>query len=72
MYELVENVKMYELVELWLRLDDKLTQKTCLLGMDGRHIGPLDSTIVPRMANKSANLIVHARHEWPISRPRDY
>ena len=51
---------------------DKSAQKTCLLGTDGRQIVPLDSTIVPQMADKSAILIVHARHKWPINRPRDY
>ena len=40
--------------------------------MDGRQIGRLDSTIVPRMADKSAELIKYARHKWPIHRPRDY
>ena len=40
--------------------------------MDGRQIGSLDSTIVPWMVDKSAELIVHARHEWPISWPREF
>ena len=40
--------------------------------MDGRQIGPLDLTIMPQMADKSAELIVHARHEWPKNRPHDY
>ena len=57
---------------LWLQLANKSTQKTCLLGTDGRQIGPLDSTIVARMADKSAELTVHAKHQWPINRPQDY
>ena len=57
---------------LWLRLANKLAQNTCLLDLDGRQIGLLDSTIVPRMADKSVELIVHARHEWPINHNRDY
>ena len=40
--------------------------------MDGRQIGPHDSTIVPQLANKSSELIIHARHEWQIKRPRNY
>ena len=40
--------------------------------MDSRQISPYDSTFEPRMANKSAELIKHARHEWSINRPRDY
>ena len=40
--------------------------------MDGQQIGPLDSTIVPQMTDKLAELIKHARHEWPINRPQDY
>ena len=40
--------------------------------MDGQQIGPLDLTIVARMADKSAKLTVHARHEWPKNQPRDY
>ena len=57
---------------LWLQLADKSAQKTCLLATDGRQIGPFDSTIVPQMADKSAKLIKHARHERPINRTRDY
>ena len=56
----------------WLQLADKSAQKTCLLGMDGRQIGPLHSTIVPRMVDKSAELTVHVWHEILINRPRDY
>ena len=29
--------------------------------MDGRQIGPLDSTVVARMSDKSAELTVHAK-----------
>ena len=63
------------LLSLWLRLSNKSTQKTGLLGIDGRQIGPLDSTIVAWMADKSAELtvhIVHPMHEWSINRPWDY
>ena len=31
-----------------------------------------DSTIVPWMADKSAELIIHASHDWPINWPQDY
>ena len=72
--ELLEKSEMYAgtdayraLYTLWLRLADKSAYKFCLFGTDGRQIGPLDSIIVPRMADKSAELIVHARHEWPIN-----
>ena len=51
---------------------NKSAQKTCLLGMDDWQIGPLEPTIVPWMADKSAKLIVHARNEWLINRPRNY
>ena len=64
--------RLIDLLTLWLQLADKLVQKTCLLGVDGRHIGPLDLTILPRMVDKSVKLIAHARHEWKINRPRDY
>ena len=57
---------------LWLWLTDKSAQTTCLLGMDGQQIGQLESTIVPQMVNKSTELIVHARHEWPINWPPNY
>ena len=41
--------------------------------MDGQQINPLNSTIVPWMAQyKSAELIAHARHESPINRSRNY
>ena len=40
--------------------------------MDGGQIVLHDSTIVPWMANKSAELITHAVHKWPIKRPRDF
>ena len=56
----------------WLRLADKSTHIPWLLAMDGRQIGLYDTTIVPQMADKSAELIMHARHEWPIKRPQDY
>ena len=36
----------------------------CLLG---RQIGPHDSTIVPQMADKLAELIIHVRHDWSIN-----
>ena len=55
---------------LWQQLANKSAQK--LLDPDGRKIGSLDSTIVPWMADKSPEQIVHARHGWPINRPRDY
>ena len=61
------------ILTLWLQLVDKSAQnKICLLGTDDRQIDPHDSTIVPWMADKSAELILHARHEWPINRLRDY
>ena len=62
----------YRTLILWLRLANKSAQKTCLLGMDVRQISPLDSTIVPWMADKSAELMIHAKHERPINLPRDY
>ena len=40
--------------------------------MDGRQIGPLDSTIERWMADKSAELTVHASHEWSINGPWNY
>ena len=40
--------------------------------MDGRQFGSFDLTILPRMADNSAELIIHATHKWPINRPRDY
>ena len=60
------------ILTLWLQVTDKSAQKACLLGMDGRQIGPLDLTIVLWMADKSVELTLHARHEWPINRPQDY
>ena len=57
---------------VWLHLANKSAQKTCLLCTDGQQIGPLDLTIGPWMADKLAELIVYARHEWPINRSRDY
>ena len=50
------------------------SNRICLLAADGRQIkiDQRDSTIVPRMADKSVELIKHARHEWPIKQPRDY
>ena len=57
---------------LWLQQADKSDYKTCLLGTVGRQIGQLNLTIVPWMADKSTELIVHAKHEWPINRPQDY
>ena len=56
----------------WLRLANKSTRKPCLLAMDVWQIGLYDTTIVPQMADKSAELIMHARHEWPIKRSQDY
>ena len=50
----------------------RFAHKTCVLGMDGGQIGPLDSIIVALTADKVAELTVHASHEWPINRPRDY
>ena len=50
----------------WLQLADKLTHRTCLLARTH------DLTSVARVADKSTELIVHARHEWPIKRPLDY
>ena len=32
----------------------------------------LDSTVVPRMAEKFVELIVHARYEWPINQSQGY
>ena len=40
--------------------------------MNGREIGPLDSTIVARMVDKSAYSIQMLWHGWPINWPRDY
>ena len=45
---------------------------SCLLATDGWQIGPHDWTIAPWIADKSTELIIHARHEWPIKRPWDY
>ena len=59
-------------VRLWLWLADKSAQKSCIIGTFGRYIGLLQSTIVAQLANMFAILIVHARHGWPINRPRDY
>ena len=60
------------MLTLWLWLADKLAHRTCLLIMDSWQISSHDSTIVPRIADKSVELIIHARHKWPIKRPRDY
>ena len=49
-----------------------MPKKTCPLGTDGWQIDPLDSTIVPRMADKSAERMVHGTREWLINRPWDY
>ena len=60
---------MHLTLTLWLRLADKSAQKLVYLARmvtnqpvrfdycatDGRQIGPLDSTIVARMADKSAS-----------------
>ena len=50
-----------------LQLTNKSAHRTCLLAMDGNQIDLHDSTIVPRMADKSTELIIYARHEWPIN-----
>ena len=46
-------------INLLAVLADKSAQKTCLIGTDGRQIDPLNSTIVPRMADKSVELIYY-------------
>ena len=43
---------------LWLRFSDKSTHRTCLLGMISRQIDRHNSTIVPWIADKSAELII--------------
>ena len=53
---------------LWLRL----VQKSCRIGTFDRYIGSLDSTVLARSADKSAELIVLAKNGWPINRPWDY
>ena len=57
---------------LWLQLADKSAPKN----LSTWHRWPVNwltwFVIVPRMANKSVELIVHARHEWSINRPRDH
>ena len=50
---------MFALLTLWLRFADKKNRpkETCIIGTDGQKIGQLDSTIVARMADKSARSI---------------
>ena len=55
-----------------MQLADKSAHRTCQLGKDGWQIGPHDLTIVLWMADKLAELIIHARQEWPIKQPQDY
>ena len=50
----------------------KSAHRTCLLGMDGWQIDPHDSIIVPWMADKSEELLIHTRREWLIKQPPDY
>ena len=52
---------------LWLRLTNQSAQKSCLIGMFGRQIDPLHLTIVTQLADKSAELIIYARHGWLIN-----
>ena len=63
---------LFSMLTLWLWLVDKSAHRTCLHAMDGSQIGSHYSTIFPRMVDKSAELIVHARHKWSIKQPRDY
>ena len=66
-----EPYQRYLYLTLWLRLVYQSAQKYFLIGRFVQQIGPLHSTIMARLADKSAKLIVHARHGWPITRPRD-
>ena len=50
---------------LWLRLAHLLAQKSCLIGTFA--IAPLDSTVLACLTDKLAELIVLARHGWPIN-----
>ena len=52
--------------------DDCVDQKSCLIGTFDKKIGLLHSTIVARLADKLAKLIVHAKHGWLINWPRGY
>ena len=53
----------------WWSEGDKSAQKSCLIGMFGQYIDSLDSTIMAWLADKSTELIVYARHGWPINKP---
>ena len=60
----------FSYLTLWLWLVDKSTHRTCLLAMDGRQTRLHDSTIVPRMVDILAELIINARNEWLIKQPK--
>ena len=60
-----------EILTLGLWLADKLANRTWLFALDGQQISLHDSTIVPQMVDKLAELIIHAKHEWSIKQPRN-